>query len=76
MVSFTLEGHETGLVIDEIPGLLMIGVTSPSPPNGLGITEIFLIDLADGSGTEIPVDRHIPAAKLEAGGGLQMLRLP
>ena len=76
VASFTLEGHETGLVIDEVPGLLMIGVTSPAPPNGLGITQIFLIDLGDGSGTEIPVDRLIPAAKLEAGGGLQMLRLP
>lgn len=76
VVSFTLEGHETGLVIDEIPGLLMVGVTSPSPPNGLGITQIFLIDLADGSTREIPVERHIPAAQLEAGGGLQMLRLP
>lgn len=64
------------MVIDEVPGLLMVGVTSPSPPNGLGITQIFLIDLADGSTREIPVERHIPAAQLEAGGGLQMLRLP
>ena len=75
VVSFTLEGHETGLVIDEVPGLLMVGFTSPAPPKGFGITQIFPIDLADGSGTEIPVDRHIPAAKLAAGGGLQMLRL-
>ena len=75
MVSFTLEGHETGLVIDEVPGLLMVGFTGPAPPKGLGIIQIFLIDLADGSGTEIPVDRHIPTAKLAAGGGLQMLRL-
>ena len=75
VASFTLDGHETGLVIDEVPGLLMVGVTSPAPPNGIGITQVFLIDLANGSGREIPVDRHIPAAKLAAGGGLQMLRL-
>ena len=76
VVSFTLEGYETGLVIDEVPGLLMVGVTSPAPSKGLGITQIFLIDLAGGSSTEIPVERHIPAAQLEAGGGLQLLRLP
>ena len=75
VVSFTLEGYETGLVIDEVPGLLMLGVASPAPPKGLGITQVFLVDLADGSDTEIPVDRRIQSAQLEAGGGLQILRL-
>ena len=75
VVSFTLDGYETGLVMDEVPGLLMVGVTSPAPPRGLGITQIFLIDLENDSSSEITVDRHIPRGEMAIGGGLQMLRL-
>ncbi len=75
VVRLEMEGYETGVVIDEVPGMLMIGVTSSSPRNGIGITEMFLIDLENETGEEMTVDRHIPLGEMSIGGGLQMLRL-
>ena len=82
LVSLTLIGcanlaYSPTDLVSEVPNSesLTPWAPGPAPPSGLGITQIFLIDLADGSATEIPLDRHIPAAKLAAGGGLQMLRL-
>ena len=76
LVTFQLDGYETGLVIDDAQGMVMVGTTSPVPPRGIGITQIFLINTDDETVEELPVDRFIPSARPEAGGGLQMLILP
>ena len=66
-----LEQGETDLVIDESAGRLMIATVGSAPPRGIATTRIFL--LAPGAGLEqFVTDQHIPSARVEAGGGLQI----
>ena len=77
MVSFELEGVQTGLVIYEYEDMVLIGFASSSTPNGIGITRVFLLDTSvRGNFNELPVDQHILSAKPDAGGGLQLLVMP
>lgn len=73
IVSFDLEGDETGIVIDADGGKVVIGAKSPVPPHGIGITQIFVLDLTTGHVEEVPFDGFIPAATQARGGGLQVL---
>ena len=47
-----------------------------SPPRGIAITQVFLMDTSTNDVVEMPVEQHIPSAKLDAGGGLQLLVMP
>ncbi len=76
LIGFMLEGHETGLVVDEHNGMVVIGATSSVPPKGIGVTQVFLMDTSDGSVSELPIEQHIPSAQPDAGGGLQLLVMP
>ena len=76
VVTFDLEGYETDVVIDAHKGRVTIGSIRSAPPRGLAITQVFVVDLKDGSVTELPDLPFIPASIFEAGGGLQALVLP
>ncbi len=76
LISFDLEGYETGLVIDEHKGMVLIGVASSAPPRGIGITQMFLMDTGTGSTIELSAPQHIAAAQPDAGGGVQLLVMP
>ena len=77
MVSFELEGVQTGLVIYEYEDMVLIGFASSSLPNGIGIMRVFLLDTSlRGKLNELSVDQHIPSAKFDVGGGLQLLLMP
>ena len=76
LFSIELDAGEVDLVIDEHDGLILVGAISSAPPRGLAVTQIFTFDPATGESEEIVTDQHIPSAQSEAGGGLQMLRLP
>lgn len=77
LVIFELEGEQTGLVVDEHEGMVVIGFASSVPPKGIGITRVFLMDTSTSdSFTELPVGQFIPSAQPDAGGGLQLLVMP
>ena len=76
LISFDLEGYETGLVIDEHDGMVLIGVASSAPPKGIGITQMFLMDTHTGSTIELTPQQHIASAQPDAGGGVQLLVMP
>lgn len=63
---------ETDLVIDESAGHLMVATVGSAPPRGIAIKRIFLLAPSGGL-EEFETDQHIPSAKIEAGGGLQLL---
>jgi len=57
--------------------MVLIGFASSSPPNSIGITRVFLLDTSvRGNFNELPVEQHIPSAKFDVGGGLQLLVMP
>lgn len=76
LIIFDIEDQLTGLVVDEHEGMVLVGFASSVPPKGIGITRIFLIDTSTDGFTKLPVEQHIPSAKLDAGGGLQLLVMP
>lgn len=63
-------------MLDEYDGLLLIGGIGSSNQRGLGITSLSTFDLSTGEVNEIPIDQFIGSARAEAGGGIQVLRLP
>ncbi len=68
--------EETDLVVDEHDGLVLIGAISSSHGRGLAVTSAFTLTPGDGEVTEIALEGFIGSSKAEAGGGLQLLRLP
>ncbi len=68
--------EETDLVIDEHDGLILIGAISSSQGRGLAVTSAFTLRPGDGGVTEIALEGFIGSSKADAGGGLQLLRLP
>lgn len=77
VVRFQLKGDQTGPVIEEHEDMVFIGFASSSLPNGIGIMRVFLLDTSlRGNFNELPVDQHIPSAKFDVGGGLQLLVMP
>ncbi len=71
-----LEPGETGLVIDEHDGLLVIGGIGSAPPRGMAVVSVSVFDTSTQRVEEIAIDQFIPLAKADAGGGLQILTLP
>ena len=67
---------DVDLALDEHDGLLLIGGIDNSGRRGLGITSLSTFDLSTGEVNEIPIDQFIGSARAEAGGGIQLLRLP
>jgi hypothetical protein len=77
VVRFQLKGEQTGPVIEEHEDMVFIGFASSSLPNGIGIMRVFLLDTSlRGKLNELSVDQHIPSAKFDVGGGLQLLLMP
>jgi hypothetical protein len=68
--------EESDLVVDEHDGLVLIGAISSSHSRGLAVTSAFTLTPGDGEVTEIALEGYIGSARPEAGGGLQLLRLP
>ncbi|MCH7739838.1 MAG: hypothetical protein IIC93_06805 [Chloroflexi bacterium] len=67
---------ETDLIVDEHDGLVLIGAISSSHGRGLAVTSAFILTPGDGEVTEIALEGFIGSSKADAGGGLQLLRLP
>ena len=76
VIVLELDGNESGLVIDETSGKVMVGMYSQVTGKGLGFEEIFVIDTNNGTAEEIPVDYFIPLSILDARGELQVLISP
>ena len=67
---------DADIALDEHDGLLLIGGIDNSGQRGLGITSLSTFDLSTGVVNEFPIDEFIGSARAEAGGGIQLLRLP
>ena len=67
---------ETDLVVDGQDGLVLIGAISSPPGRGLAVTSAFTLTPGDGEITEIALEGFIASSQADAGGGLQLLRLP
>jgi hypothetical protein len=76
LLTFEMDGTETGLTIDAHQGKVTVGVTSSVPPTGLAVTQVFLMDLVTRTAEELVINEHIPASTIEVGGGLQMMIMP
>ena len=76
LATLSVEADETSLVIDQGGGRVVVGTVSSMPPRGIGIKRLLLLDMDEKKLEEVPVNQHIPLAKKEAGGGVQILVMP
>ena len=76
LTSLQLAEGETGLILDDAQGWVMIATTGSSPPRGIAVKRIFLFNQDARSLEELSVDQHIPTSHPDAGWGLQILVMP
>ncbi len=76
LATLRVEADETSLVIDQGGGRIVVGTVSSMPPRGIGIKRLFLLDIDEKKLDEVPINQHIPLARNEAGGGVQILVMP
>ena len=76
LLTFQLQEGETGLVIDQSQEVLLIGLTGSTPPRGIGVKRLLLINIPVKATREVDFDQFIPSARQELGGGVQVLVVP
>ena len=76
LLTFRLQEGENGLVIDESQDVVLIGLVGSAPPNGIGVKRLLLFNVEDRSVQQVDVGQHVPSARQELGGGIQVLVMP
>ena len=76
LLTFRLQEDETGLAIDESQDIVLIGLVGSDPPKGIGVKRLLLFNVEDESVQQVDIDQHIPSARRELGGGIQVLVVP
>ena len=76
LATLRVGADETGLVIDQSGGRVVVGTVSSIRLRGFGIKRLLLLDMDEKTLEEVPVIQYIPLARKEAGAGVQILVMP